>query len=407
MQSYLLVRQKGQATLRNARKCVRMPLPLTIGTSAYADIIVNSHALLPVSYEIQATRGLFSEPVESLRITAVKDGSVVHASELRRFGLDIKGPFPLIPGMTAHPLRRWLVEILVLERQWFMRLPERVRKLLGGGLKQQVRLPIWALVVTSLVALMSVVAAGSKIQEDLSLVPKRLQVGIIDRNTHGASRTRFGYENGVFFHVEGYSAKHKSQLHFDIGGLDEDNEVEVIFNGESVYATKADVSCVESFCSRIITLPPSEEAKIFFRHNGSGTWLIKNILVNDLVMISPSESASVRKWLEAARRAWVDRNVSAENIVLASEQLAKAEDLASTRTGTEQLLIEIQVLRKEVEGSFAEIVNDLTFKVRKDLKLGDNEAAKQSLKLMLRLYPDPADPEHRRLNQLLKETEDM
>jgi hypothetical protein len=401
--AYLLVKYKGQSKGAGQGKAVRMPLPVSVGTSPFAHIIVNSQALLPVSYEIAVD----GDQTSRLRITALKDGSLVEQHELGRLGLQIKGPF-LSGTVGQKAWRQRLAECLVLEQQWFDRLPEKARRWLGARLPQSGRLGAWAAAAAVSAVLLTFAASSGDRILDYSATPQMLQAGVLNRNLYGASATRLGYEKGVLFRVGGLQSGRRTQLRFDIGGLDEDREIEVLLNGTAVYASKADVKCVESFCSRTVLLPEAEgEADIFFRHNGAGTYLIKNVLVQEVMPLTPAEVATVNRWLESARRAWADRSVSAENIVFASEQIGKAEELASARSDGQQLLTEIQVLKQEVSSSFAEIVSDMTFKVRKDLKLGAVEEARKNLQLMLRLYPDPAHPEHRRLKNLLKETEGM
>ena len=390
---YAVIKQKS------GKDCVRMQLPLRVGTSPHADIIVNSQALLPCSYVIDGSDAL-------LTIVAQKDGSLISSSEMNRFGLKIKGPFP---GIAANRLsyKQRLAEWIVLEHIWFSQLPQNAKKKLGGALSQKARLGSWAAVAVCALAL-SIFAFGRQEKtEDFSNVPYALSVGVINKALFGASPTRSGNEKGVLFHLAGMVANQKTQLRFDVGGLDEDKEVEVLFNGRSLFSTKADIACVEQFCNRSITLPVWEggEASVFFKHNGGGTWLVKNILVQQIPVITTAERSMVSRWIEAARRAWEDRNVSAENIVMASELIAKSEELVNTRDAAEDLQTEVQVIKKEVTSSFDEIINDLTFKARRDLKLGDVESARKSLQIMLRLYPDPAHKEHQRISKLIKEAE--
>ena len=391
--SYAVIKQKGR------NDSVRMQLPLRVGTSPHADIIVNSQALLPCSYVVEGHG-------TAMNIVAQKDGSSISPSEMSRFGLKIKGPFPGIVASKLSFIQR-ASEFVVLENIWFAQLPETVKKVLGGRFPQKARLGAWASAAVCTLALAMWAFGRQAVTEDFSNVPYALSVGVINKALFGASPTRVGNEKGILFHLAGLVPNQKTQLRFDVGGLDEDKEVEVLFNGASLLTTKADIACVEQFCSRSITLPVWEKgtAAIFFQHNGSGTWLVKNILVQQIPVITTAERSMVSRWLEAARRAWEDRNVSAENIVMASELITKSEELVNARDAADDLQTEVQVLKKEVTSSFDEIINDLTFKARRDLKLGDVESARKSLLIMLRLYPDPAHKEHQRISKLIKETE--
>jgi hypothetical protein len=391
--SYAVVKQKS------SKESVRMQLPLRVGTSPHADIIVNSQALLPCSYVIDNTD-------QAMTIVAQKDGSLISPSEMNRFGLSIKGPFPGT-AVDKPSLKQRLAEWIFLENLWFSKLPQNARNALGGSLPQKARLSSWATVAICTFALSFWLLGRQNTTQDFSSVPFALSVGVINKSLFGASPSRFGYEKGVLFHLSGMVPNQKTQLRFDVGGLDEDKEIEVVFNGASLFVSKADIACVELFCSRSLTLPIWEggAAELFFKHNGSGTWLVKNVLVQQIPVITTAERSMVTRWLDAARRAWEDRNVSAENIVMASELISKAEELVNARDGSENLQTEVQVLKKEVTSSFDEIVNDLTFKARRDLKLGDVEGARKSLLIMLRLYPDPAHKEHQRISKLIKETE--
>jgi len=391
--AYAVIKLKGSS------ESVRMQLPLRVGTSPHADIIVNSQALLPCSYIIDGEGSV-------MNIVAQKDGSLINPSEMNRFGFKIKGPFP---GTAVDKLdiKQRLSEWRVFEQIWFAQLPQNIKKVLGASLGQKTRLGSWAAVVVCTLTLSLWVFSRKAAEQDFSKVPYALTVGVINKALFGASPTRTGHEKGVLFHLAGTVPGQKMQLRFDVGGLDEDKEVEILFNGKSLYTTKADIACVDQFCSRSLTLPvwESGEASIYFQHNGSGTWLIKNILVQQIPVISTAERSMINRWLEAARRAWEDRSVSAENIVMASELIRKSEELVSTRDAAEDLQTDVQVLKKEVTSSFEEIVNDLTFKARRDLKLGDVEGARKSLLIMLRLYPDPSHKEHQRISKLIKETE--
>ncbi len=390
--SYAVIKQQGSGA------SVRMQLPLRVGTSPYADIIVNSQALLPCSYVVEGQGTV-------LNIVAQKDGSLIDPSEMNRFGLKIKGPFP---GVVASKLsfKQRVSEWVVLESIWFAQLPETVRKALGGSFPQKARLSAWATAVVFTLALSVWTYGRQKVTEDFSNVPYALSIGVINKALFGASPSRVGNEKGVLFHLAGMVPNQKTQLRFDVGGLDEDKEVEVIFNGKALFTTKADIACVEQFCNRSITLPVWDKgaAAIFFQHNGSGTWLVKNVLVQQISVITTAERSMINRWLAAARRAWEDRNVSAENIVMASELISKSEELVNARDAAEDLQTEVQVFKKEVTSSFDEIINDLTFKARRDLKLGDVDGARKSLLIMLRLYPDPAHKEHQRISKLIKET---
>jgi len=391
--SYVVIKQNGR------RDIVRMQLPITIGTSAHADIIVNSNALLPCSYVIEGN-------VEKLNVVAQKDGTLVSPTEMGRFGINIRGPFPGLALKNMSILQK-AAEWIVLESLWFAKLPAHVKRLLGGVLSQKARLGLWATVVLS-VSLLTMFAVGRQpVTQDLSNVPHDLQVGVVNKTLYGASPTRLGNEKGVLFHLAGMLLNQKMQLSFDVGGLDEDKEIEIFFNGTSVFTSKADIACVEQFCNRSVVLPgwENEQSEIFFKHNGRGTWLIKNLLVQSIPVISAAERSMVNRWLEAARRAWEDRSVSAENIVMAAELISKSENLVNVRDNAVDLQTEVQVLKKEVTSSFEEIVNNLTFRARRDLKLGDVESARKSLSIMLRLYPDPAHKEHQRISRLIKETE--
>ena len=187
--SYAVIKQKGRSD------SVRMQLPLRVGTSPHADIIVNSQALLPCSYVVEGHG-------TAMNIVAQKDGSSISPSEMSRFGLKIKGPFPGIVASKLSFMQR-ASEFVVLENIWFAQLPETVKKVLGGRFPQKARLGAWASAAVCTLALAMWAFGRQAVTEDFSNVPYALSVGVINKALFGASPTRVGNEKGILFHLAG------------------------------------------------------------------------------------------------------------------------------------------------------------------------------------------------------------
>jgi hypothetical protein len=386
-----------------AQKFRKLPLPVTVGSSSNCDVVIVSEVVPKLSQVIGVANG--SLAVYNQQATTLSD-----VSTLERFGLKVIGPVTESDGAKS-PLKTLISEAFAVESYFFRKIPQRWRHYLGESLGQARRLSVWGVVLATLILSVVVLDRGeTRPNLDLSNQAIVLQSGQIYGDLTGSSATRFGYEKGILYKAA-IEKKQAQLLTFDVGGLDEKRELSIQVNSKEIGQLDADPECLKKMCTKSFPVPlkliSNGVNEIRFVRHGQGPYLVSNLSLVPLPSLSPAESLTVDRWIEGAERAYSDRGISLDNVVHAFSLLNKAQSLVSTRLVDSDVRSRIAVLLKKVGSEIKEVTETFWFDSQRSLQLGEFEAAVKSLKSLLILYPNPADPKHREIKAQLKTIEEL
>jgi len=400
-QSYALVRANKQWH--------RLTLPLTIGR--HGDIMVNAMTLPEIAFKLDVS-------AEDLQLYHYQSQKVVSLDRIEPLGLMAWGPYPVIDndGSFKTSVSIALKELSAKEDFALGSMPHWLRRISGCGLTYGRRWFARMGVMTTFIALLAL-GTQPKSMPDLSTVPFTLTFGTVHSTPIGASPSRPGYEQGILFQIDAPEDSHSHQhlLSFKGAGLNIDNEVELVLNDGSIFHSNADANCITSFCDYTIPLAAglvkSGLNNLKLVHNPAvSAYFLSDLHLSKLDKTKPIELQQVQRWIQIAERHYNEREIVAENIVIAIDQLDKALEFLQTRESepsTRDLTLRASVLKKEAQEAFAALVTDLWNRVKVNQKLEKNHKATKLLELLLRLYPNPTDSEHMRIKQNLTQIKEQ
>lgn len=395
----------ARVRLAGERQVYRLPLPFTVGTSPLCDVIVNVYGLAPVGRIVTAERGKIS-------VQSEQGSSLPMPSALSDLGIHVTGPIAHAGSGRAFKTR--CLELAAWEHETFARAPDAVYRFAGGSWSQKKRLSVWGaglclVLATGVAGLMLPARVNDLSQQAIPLIAGQLHV-----ETIGSSKTRYGYERGATYAVTLPSTV-TQLLSFEVGGLSDAEELTLLVNGHTAAVWHAEAECVESFCQKAVRLAAevllAGDNTLQFIHRGDSPYLLRKVLVSPLPVLDAAELASVDTWLAAARRAYDDRHILADNLVDADRLLKRAAALLGTRDleqpAARQSAAVVTALSRDVDAELAGAVHDLWFKAEKHARLRERDAAQRVLATLLRLFPDPKDSAHLRATAMLKSLEEM
>ena len=394
MQSEVYVRVR---TARD-RRARRLSLPLTVGASGLADIIVNSSAVAPCAVVVEAQGG-------ALRFVDPHLGSLVDAGRLARYGVQIVGP---IAGhaRAPGPLQK-IAEGLAEERAWIARRPPIMRGLLGGALRQKLRLTVWVVAALATVVWLAKPPQALPPPADLSVKEIKLTPGSIQTSRIAASdhypQFRRGFTMG-FLGAEPLVVGEAALLRFVAAGLDQRAELTLAVNGRRVYQSAADPSCLDVGCPVQVVVPAGvikagKNLLVGTHEPASSAWLIRDVLLVPLSDLTPERRAAAEAEYLRAQRFYDERGIVHDNLVQARAELQRLDRLLVGAKGVDELRTRATTLHDEVSRALAQLEADLEFRTSQAMQLNRLNQVETHLKELLELHPDVTTPEHQELRR--------
>jgi hypothetical protein len=381
---YVLISSKQQ------RQRIRLQLPATIGSNADDDIILNAASLDASAY-------LLSAAADELVFTHLATNQRTDGEQFKKFGLELAGPI-FGQATKGRSLRQKIRELLSLEKSWTKNRSKLFQKILLVNCSQSLRF----LSFSAMVALSGYFLFGypANPPQDLSKEPVVLTFDALFSETIGASKKRFGYENGITLALDAPESvrKQSTLLSLDAGGLNFGEELKFVVKDKVVFATEADPNCSEEICTLQIPLAlgviaPGLNVITILHEPRESSYLIKNIHLLPTPVITELEIEKIEHLYTLAQRAYEDRELVPENLVSSQYDLKKALALLDSRQRskglTEELRNKIIVLAHE---SFAK---DFWSKAEVATKLQNYQEAEKQLALLQRLFPDPLSEQYK------------
>lgn len=393
-------------TAPGVRQRRRLRLPVTIGSSTACDVIVNSAAVAPLGYVVYSEKGV-------LHAFHNASSREVPLRSLKALGIELVGP---IAGEAktsgrAMPAPR---EFLAKEAARFDRLPSAVRTALLGSLPQKARLGVWGFAFTLGIALLTGVGQEAPPALDLADDAKELAFDAIFTQTVGASPKNpdfvKGYEKGVTFVLDmpAVDASLASLMSFDVAGLNLGHELILKINDKVVLQTEAEGACAQESCSKSLRLEqgllkPGQNKIVFEHTRPESSYFLARIHVRSLPPMKAEETQQAARWLEIAERAYAERQIVPDNVVTAGRFAEQVLKLARERDGAKDVESRAAALKREIDVAHVAMAKALWDEFAVNERLERRPEQERVLDHLLRLYPDPAAPEHARVREKLEE----
>jgi len=364
---------------------VRMELPIVIGSGGQADVIINAAGLDPLA-KILCVRD------EKLALVSLVTGVEIPVSGLQRLGLNVAGPW--LCSKTKNAALRGMSEAIQTVEAWQQDLPQALRLVSGANLARPLRrlaLVGWAFGLFGMAAW--AVTPGAPETRDLSQVPRELVHGVIRAGGIGAVADEREHEKGFMLAMELPASEQgqEQSLSFEAKGLDHDGELKVLVNGTEVLGTRADRSCLASWCAQevIVSGMSSGKNEIRFVHTvPESDYVVRSVLVARVSQLTDVESMAAVKGFERAQRAYDERGISHSNLVSARAEIQRVRELLRTRKGAGDLRPRVEVLAADIEAAARQLKEEITFKARKEVQLGRWREAKSLYETLLVFHTD-------------------
>ncbi|RMG12566.1 MAG: FHA domain-containing protein [Deltaproteobacteria bacterium] len=304
------------------------------------------------------------------------------------------------------------------KRRKAARTPMGRAKLWYGGLPRQKRMLVNAGAAAIAILLLAVIGkaavgggGGGLIRRDYSDTVWELAPD------SPVSETTFGY-NVPFPHEQAYKrvtvkfryGDGRATLSYDIGWIDNPDEVEIRLNDEFVlgYAPMAIESWLEA---QQVQLPydkliQNAENTITFenvknaRQDRGESWAIKNIRVREEVIPAPNPALAKERF-ELAEKRWSERKISPQNLHDACRYFKDARNYLERLPMKPPLYEEAEARIRECEHELEQTWQTMVFSVQKAARFHDYEKAKGILEQMLKYFPDERDPRHGYIKEYL------
>ena len=402
-QSLGVVAIKNQRTNRSAK---RLPLPVTIGSSSLCDVIINSNSVA------EFARIIYGRPDGKLGLADPMSGVELPMSNLANYGIAVSGPYSL---GNKSPIEAKFQDLLAAEAIWFAGLSTKIRSLSGGSLPQKNRLGVWGAGACILLAIGLRLGTGSPArQPDLSRQPLPITYASITPNGFGSVQSMRSYANGLTFIVEVPEGVNQlpHTFSFDAKELEADRELTILVNDKEVYSTKPDRDCLSSYCAHSALIPIGTLTKgtnsIFIQHKPvSSDYVVKNLILAQLTNPTGAENVAIQQSFALAKRAFEERGISHENIIAASREVTKLNELLNRRLGVEELQAETSVLSKNIQDELGRMRDELWFNAQKEKQLGNFKSAKTKFEGLLQLHPDNRTKERQLVQEQLDEIAEL
>jgi len=195
-------------------------------------------------------------------------------------------------------------------------------------------------------------------------------------------------------------------LAFEAMGLDHAGEIKIQINGQEVFVSELDPSCLRVFCPRDITLPagllqPGVNQMQIIHQPTVSDYLVRSVSVRRLVTVGPDQLQRAVELLSAARRRFEDRLVSADNLFAARRVLEEASQIVHVGDEAAGLRAEIHALRELVDKDLLRQAEELVRRVERNERLGHQDDLRRDLQMLLRIHPDPASRENMSIQKRL------
>lgn len=382
-----------------------MELPLAIGSGPESDIVVNAAGLAALAKIVWVEK-------RRLRVFDVVHREEIPVASLERIGLKFSPP-TLASGRSQSGARGLCAA--ALQRVDFIQegLPPKIRKLTGGHLPTSLRRGILAAWVAGFVAILFAgvsLATRPAPPVDLSATPIALAWGQLRTGGIGAAASVRNYANGFTLSVDLPAAETSEvqSLSFEAKGLDLAREIVIAVNGQEVHASEASRECFAQYCNFAVRIDPTAipgilkpgANQLFFRHEPhTSDYVVRNILLIRLAMLTDAERILVHRGYERAQRAFDERGISITNLVTARSEATRVRELLRTHRGAEEILPLIEALSVEIEAAARATREEVAFRARKELQLGRLTEAHKLFETLLTLWPDPRSVEHRQIRE--------
>jgi hypothetical protein len=296
-------------------------------------------------------------------------------------------------------------ELLAREAAFVGRLPGPLRGALLAPLPQVFRLAVVGGVVAALGL------AGWRWSQrtpdpviDLSTTALPLSFDVLRGETLGANPAkatfRKGYEHGITFALDtpAGAETRPAVVAFSVAGLNIGKELELRVNDHSVFVSEAETACAQRVCDKTVRIDAGLLAagtnELRFVHSDpASSYFVSSILVQSLRPLTSQDGEQLAHWLALASRAYDERQIVPENLLVAQQNVAAALKLARERVGGEAFAARAAVMRGEIDGALATEKNRLHADISIFTRLEKNDDLQRALEQLLRLVPDPDSAE--------------
>lgn len=225
----------------------------------------------------------------------------------------------------------------------------------------------------------------------------RFGAGNVDVHTPHQANFSFDYEGG------------RVVVRYAAGSIDSGQEIEVLLNNQSVGFVPAASKWTKGL---ELTLPrsalqPGRNILTFdntLPRERKNRWAISQLNISQSPLPSP-DPVKAEEQLELAKAAFDTRSVAPQNLYKALEYYNKAALLLEALDEKPPLWEQIQEGRKEAEAELERVHMTHLFTAQKAQRFGNMAEAADSLRSLLRYYPNPDDRRHqevqKRLGQVL------
>ncbi len=396
------------ALLRSGkREVVSIPLPFTAGSSLKEDALyIHSAAVGPQEFTVWASQGALKVAVAREKKGEGDDHTTDATSLLEEtFYVELLGATRR-PGSSLHCL-------VARERNWSQR-----RGKLWRGLslcEKSTPFRVTALLATAVPMVAFALAVTQKDPVEavqLSHVENTLTVGSTLETVFGGNTKSYdSHREGVRFRVPlaPEVQGRPGVFSFSYGGVDLTRELVVKANSAEVGSVNPKQGCERSYCEAQFSVPGhltagADSLLLEVEHSDHRSiYLIYNTAFQLKHSWSETLDQSVMRKLLAAEEAYSHRKVARYSLVHSRAILNSLQESFDHYEAPESRQAQFDALKKQVHDDLAKILEDEIFAFRKQLRLGNRNAARERVATLLKFFPDPVSEDGRRVRELESE----